>query len=107
LSVLKDAGIASSTSMLVRDGDYQFLVIRRFDYIGETGRRGLVSLKTLDLEFVGSRDHRWSFIADKLAKQGVIDLEQLQIINLLFCLCAGHGAQRYDRRCLFTVAVNR
>ena len=85
LSVLKDAGIASSTSMLVRDGDYQFLVIRRFDCIGETGRRGLISLKTLDLEFVGSQDHRWPFIADKLAKQGVIDAEQLQIINLLFC----------------------
>lgn len=85
LSVLNDAGIASATSMLIRNNDYQFLVIHRFDCIGETGRRGLVSLKALDLEFAGSRDQRWPFIADKLAKNGVIDTEQLQIIKLLFC----------------------
>lgn len=36
-----------------------------------------------------------------------IKYEALQVTAGLFCLCAGHGAQRYDRRCLVTVVAIR
>ena len=84
LSVLNDVGLLSVQSMLVRAGHYQFLVIRRFDCVG-SGRYGVVSLKALDLEFVGSSDQRWPVIARQLAKQGVIVASALATIQLLFC----------------------
>lgn len=84
LSILNDAGIPSVQTTLFRSGHYQFLVIRRFDCTG-TGRRGVVSLKALDLEFVGSRDQRWPVIARQLAEQGVVLASVLPTIQLLFC----------------------
>ena len=84
LSVLNDAGIPAAQTMLFRAGHYQFLVIRRFDCVG-SGRRGVVSLKALDLEFVGSRDQRWPVIARQLAEQNVIVSSALSTIQLLFC----------------------
>lgn len=85
LSVLNDAGIPAAKTTLYRAGHYQFLVIRRFDCVG-SGRCGVVSLKSLDLEFVGSRDQRWPVIARQLAEQGVIVASALTTIQLLFCL---------------------
>ena len=84
LSVLNDVGLPAVQTMLVRAGHYQFLVVRRFDCIS-SGRRGVVSLKALDLEFVGSRDQRWPVIACQLAEQGVIVASALPAIQLLFC----------------------
>ena len=84
LSVLNDAGIPAAQTMLFRAGHYQFLVIRRFDCVG-SGRRGVVSLKALDLEFVGSRDQRWPVIARQLAEQKVIVSSALSTIQRLFC----------------------
>ncbi len=84
LSVLNDAGIPAAQTTLLRAGHYQFLVIRRFDCIG-SARHGVVSLKALDLEFVGSRDRRWPVIASQLIEQGVIAANALPTIQLLFC----------------------
>ncbi len=84
LSVLNDAGIPAAQTMLFRSGHYQFLVIHRFDCIG-SGRRGVVSLKALDLEFVGSRDQRWPVIARQLAEQGIVVASALPTIQQLFC----------------------
>ena len=84
LSVLNDAGIPAAKTTLFRAGHYQFLVIRRFDCLG-SGRRGVVSLKALDLEFVGSRDQRWPVIARQLAEQGIVVASTLPTIQLLFC----------------------
>ena len=84
LSVLNDADIPAAQTMLFRSGHYQFLVIRRFDCIG-SGRRGVVSLKALDLEFIGSRDQRWPVISRQLAEQGVVLASLLPTIQLLFC----------------------
>lgn len=84
LSVLNDAGIPTAKTTLFRAGHYQFLVIRRFDCLGSECR-GVVSLKALDLEFVGSRDQRWPAIACQLTEQGVIAASALPTIQLLFC----------------------
>ena len=84
LSVLNDAGIPSAQTTLFRSGHYQFLVVRRFDCVG-SGRRGVVSLKALDLEFVGSRDQRWPMITRQLAEQSIVLASALPTIQLLFC----------------------
>lgn len=85
LSVLNKAGIPASHSVLARFDKYQFLVNRRFDCVGRSGRRGIISLKSLDLEFVGNRDQRWPSIADKLVEQHIIAESGLNTIRLLFC----------------------
>jgi len=84
LSVLNDAGIPAAQTSLCRAGHYQFLVIRRFDCAG-SGRRGVISLKALNLEFVGSRDMRWPVIATQLVEQDIIVVSALHTIQLLFC----------------------
>lgn len=85
LSILNNAGICASNSILTHIDQYQFLVIRRFDCMEHSGRLGVVSLKSLDLEFVGSRDQRWPTIAEKLAEQNVIAKSELNTIQRLFC----------------------
>lgn len=84
LSVLNDTGIPAAKTTLFRAGLYQFLVIGRFDCVG-FGRCGVVSLKALDLKFLGSRDQRWPVIARQLAEQGVIVASALPTIQLQFC----------------------
>lgn len=85
LSVLSSAGISASHTVLTRSDNYQFLVSNRFDCIGLSGRRGVVSLRALDMEFVGSRDQRWFMIAKKLAEQNIIVESELHTIQKLFC----------------------
>ena len=84
LSVLNDAGIPAAYTMLIRSGTYQFLVIRRFDCI-HSGRRGMLSLKALDVEFVGSRDQRWPMIVSQLVEQEIVEPNALNTSQLLFC----------------------
>lgn len=55
------------------EGHYQFLIIRRFDCVGWSTRRGVVSLKALDMKFAGSRDQRWPVIARQLVEQGIVE----------------------------------
>ena len=52
LACLADAGIPASTSHIVCGGERLFLEVERFDRAG-LGRRGVVSLATLDAEFTG------------------------------------------------------
>lgn len=85
LSVLSSAGISASHTVLTRSDNYQFLVSNRFDCIGLSGRRGVVSLRALDMEFVGSRDQRWHIIAKNLAEQNIIAESELHTIQKLFC----------------------
>lgn len=85
LSILNDAGISAAQTTLFREGHYQFLIIRRFDCVGWSTRRGVVSLKALDMEFVGNRDQRWPVIARQLVEQGIVEARSLHTIERLFC----------------------
>jgi hypothetical protein len=85
LSILNAAGISAAQTTLFRAGHYQFLIIRRFDCVGGAGRCGVISLKALDMEFVGSRDQRWPVIARQLVEQGIVATRSLDTIERLFC----------------------
>ncbi len=69
LGTVAAAGIPAAVSTLVEAGGRVFLEVERFDRVGATGRRGLVSLATLDDEFVGSRES-WTLTAERLGAQG-------------------------------------
>lgn len=76
LTILHNAGIVAARSEPVRleqnGTTRQFLIVQRFDREGAGGRRGIVSLRMLDAEFVGSHSQRWPVIAGQLAAQNVI-----------------------------------
>lgn len=70
--VLRSHGqISAESSLLTADGRL-FLEIKRFDRTMTNGRKGLVSLRALDLEFVG-RLRSWSDTAEALSRQKRID----------------------------------
>lgn len=70
--VVRDYGKASAKSSLVEGEGRLFLETERFDRVGQKGRKGLLSLKAVDLEFVGKLD-TWSETAKALREQKKID----------------------------------
>lgn len=78
--ILKNAGKPVVKSCLVNGEDKRlFLEIERFDRIGSWGRRGLISLRALDLEFVGKLT-TWSETSKVLHHQKRIDQETYKTI---------------------------
>lgn len=63
-----EAGLPSARSEVHRHGDRVFLEVERFDRVGARGRRGLVSLRALDGEYVGD-GHGWAEVAEALGAQ--------------------------------------
>lgn len=68
LNVLQQSGISASSSEVLVSENRVFLQVERFDRVGESGRRGVVSIGTADAEFVGIGTH-WPSIARALAQQ--------------------------------------
>ncbi|MCC7343318.1 MAG: type II toxin-antitoxin system HipA family toxin YjjJ [Deltaproteobacteria bacterium] len=80
--VLRGAGQESAKSSILEDGERVFLEIERFDRTPQGGRRGLVSLRALDLEFVGAL-RSWSDTAEGLSSRRIIMPETLARIRWL------------------------
>jgi hypothetical protein len=59
LETLRNAGVAAADSTILEAGGRCFLEVERFDRLGRAGRRGVISLASLDEEFSGSRG-TWS-----------------------------------------------
>jgi hypothetical protein len=92
LQCLQTQGISAAQSRLI-EGERLYLEVQRFDRIGEYGRRGIVSLKEVDAEFIGSATH-WHEAADALCKQGLIDEATRQQIHLVYAF--GHYIANTD-----------
>ena len=84
LKTLHGAGIAAARSRLLDVGTQRFLELERFDRVGLFGRRALLSLASLDGEFVGNAAAPWPAITAQLAKLGVITPEAHARSALLF-----------------------
>ena len=84
LETLHSAGIAAARSRLLDVGTQRFLDLERFDRVGLYGRRALISLASLDGEFVGDATAPWPAITAQLAKLGVITPEAHAMAALLF-----------------------
>ena len=72
LETLASAGVSAARSKVVDVGTQRFLEIQRFDRVGAHGRRALLSLASLDGEFVGNASAPWPVVTSALARQKVI-----------------------------------
>jgi len=79
--VLRAHGQIAATSCLITGGNRIFLEMERFDRTLK-GRKGLLSLRSLDLQFVG-RLNSWTDTAEELFSQKRIDGAALQNIRWL------------------------
>ena len=84
LETLHSAGIAAARSRLLDVGTQRFLELERFDRVGLHGRRALISLASLDGEFVGNAMAPWPVITAQLAQSGVITPDAHARAALLF-----------------------
>lgn len=82
LESLREAGIAAAKSHLV-SSDRLYLEIERFDRIGEHGRRGMVSLRALDAEYVG-KNSNWVEIAQELLKQKRVSQQSFEQVEIAY-----------------------
>lgn len=80
--VLARHGQDAAKSSLVAAGERVFLEVERFDRLAGGGRRGMLSLSALDLEFVG-HGRGWTHTSSELERQGLLDAGALQRIRWL------------------------
>ena len=66
LETLRHAGIPAAASRIIDHHDQRFLEVERFDRIGDLGRRALISLATLDAEFLGTGRGPWPELVQRL-----------------------------------------
>ncbi|MFZ1389749.1 MAG: type II toxin-antitoxin system HipA family toxin YjjJ [Thiolinea sp.] len=92
LQCLQEFGITATQSRLI-EGERVYLELRRFDRVGEHGRRGIVSLKEVEAEFIGSSTH-WYEAANALLNLGLIDKAAQQQIHLVYAF--GHFIANTD-----------
>ena len=81
--ILSKAGFSASKTRIFSSENRVFLESVRFDRIDLFGRKGLVSLRSLDAAFVGVGKGTWANCARRLSGQGLIsDADKEQIIRL-------------------------
>ena len=68
---LRVRNVAAAETRLIEKGGRLFLESRRFDRSGEVGRMSMISLQSVDAEFVGE-GHGWHRVMDKLWKLGLV-----------------------------------
>ena len=69
-NVLAEYGFRTPRTEIVKGKQQIFLEVERFDRCAAGGRRGVISLMALDLQFVGSNLTSWSTSVTALVQQG-------------------------------------
>jgi hypothetical protein len=80
--VLSEHGIAAARNEVFEFGGQVFLQSERFDRIGAEGRRGAVSLHSIDVARYGMLD-RWSLSAQRLHAEQLLSAQDLERITLV------------------------
>ncbi|XCN73810.1 MAG: type II toxin-antitoxin system HipA family toxin YjjJ [Candidatus Electrothrix aestuarii] len=81
--ILDEWGYSVAATRLLEAGGRLFLESQRFDRIGEYGRRNMVSLSSIDAEFVGI-GAGWSQVCEALFEQGLISTEHVHDAECLW-----------------------
>lgn len=84
LNTLANHGIAAAQSNIVMQEQRTFLSCERFDRVGTLGRKGLVSLRMAEMEFVG-KPAEWPVIAKHLLQDKLISAEDADTIAVIWC----------------------
>jgi DNA-binding transcriptional ArsR family regulator len=80
--VLMENGIAAARSEVFEFAGQVFLESERFDRLGRDGRRGVVSLHSLDAARYGKLD-RWSLSAQRLHAEQLLSAQDLERVSLV------------------------
>jgi len=102
-TVLRENGIPASETCLVEAGGRVFLESRRFDRVGEHGRRGLVSLAAVDGAFFGEPHTPWTAAARRLQSEGWLTAQDAERLTVLWWFGAliGNTDMHYGNASLF------
>ncbi|MDE1989965.1 MAG: HipA domain-containing protein [Betaproteobacteria bacterium] len=94
--------VASATSRLVRGQSRIYLEVDRFDRSGENARAGVVTLATLDDEFVGRRAS-WTDTAASLVALGMVSRADADALRFLeaFGRCIGNSDMHHGNVSFF------
>lgn len=84
LNTLANNGIAAAQSNMVMQEQRTFLSCERFDRVGTLGRKGLVSLRMAEMEFV-DKPAEWPVIAKHLLQDKLISAEDADTIAVIWC----------------------
>lgn len=84
LETLAAGGVSAALSRVVDIGAQRFLELERFDRVGALGRHALLSLASLDGEFVGNATAPWPVVTAELARQKVITAQAYADVGRLF-----------------------
>jgi len=84
LHTLAHYGVAATHSVIVMQQQRTFLSCERFDRVAELGRKGLVSLRMLEIEFVG-KPAEWPVITKHLLQHKLISAEDAETIAVIWC----------------------
>jgi len=82
LQTLEQVGIEVSQAKLVHS-DRLYLQLKRFDRVGQKGRRGVISLAAIERHYIGKKQN-WALTADELWRLGVIDEAARDKIHFLY-----------------------
>lgn len=104
---LRAVGLPAANTRLIELGDRLYLESERFDRVGETGRRSMLSLSAIDAEFVGMGEN-WVKAAQGLHDRGLIDEGTLgQVAFLWHFGRAIHNSDMHLGNLSFAVASGR
>ena len=84
LETLRGAGLDAVPSWIIDHHGQRFLEVERFDRVQARGRRGLLSLTALDVEFVGRAPEPWPVLVAELARQKVVVAAAVGVAQSLF-----------------------
>ncbi|MDX3774713.1 type II toxin-antitoxin system HipA family toxin YjjJ [Chromatiaceae bacterium AAb-1] len=84
LNILQQHQIAAGPCEIITDQHRTYLSYQRFDRIGLSGRRGVVSLRMAEMEFVG-HPAEWPVIAHRLYQQQLISEHDYHTIAVIWC----------------------
>ena len=74
LNILANAGVAASDASTIKSENGQvFLQALRFDCVGDLGKRAIVSLESVQSEFV-TASSSWPHTVDKLVQAGIVEV---------------------------------
>jgi len=79
LETLRDAGIEAAETQLLDVNGFRCLIINRFDRIGKTGRRAIMTLAAASQQVDGT----WTDAAERMQRRGELTDEDLQKIAFL------------------------
>jgi hypothetical protein len=103
LSELAAAGVEAASARYFESDGYGFLEVDRFDRVGRSGRRGMISAGAIDDELFGMRDN-WPAFAQRCLDEGLLDQHAVQRVQVLtaFSELIGNGDRHFENLSLMT-----